>query len=104
MSGSAPPLYRLTRAFVRAGVRLFYRRIVTHTLEHVPPRGPVVFAATHPNSVTDPLVLGACLPRPVHYVAHSGLVRKPFLGWLLPRAGVIPVYRPEDFAVCTSSR
>ena len=59
MSGSAPPLYRLTRAFVRAGVRLFYRRIVTHTLEHVPPRGPVVFAATHPNSVTDPLVLGA---------------------------------------------
>ncbi len=88
--------YRLGRVLVRAGVRLFYRRVVVHTPDHVPPRGPAIFAATHPNSITDALVLGACVARPLHYVAHSGLFRRPLLGWLLPRCGVIPVYRPED--------
>jgi 1-acyl-sn-glycerol-3-phosphate acyltransferase len=93
--GSWP--YRLGRVLVSAGVRLFYRRVVVHTPDHVPPSGPAIFAATHPNSITDPLVLGACVPRPLHYLAHSGLFRRPVLGWLLPRCGVIPVYRPEDF-------
>jgi glycerol-3-phosphate O-acyltransferase/dihydroxyacetone phosphate acyltransferase len=97
MARSPSAMYRLTSALIRLGVRIFYRRVVTHTLEHVPPRGPAILAATHPNSITDPLVLGACLPRPIHYVAHSGLFRKPVLGWLLPRCGVIAVYRPEDF-------
>jgi 1-acyl-sn-glycerol-3-phosphate acyltransferase len=89
--------YRVGRILVRAGVRLFYRRVLVHTPDHVPPRGPAIFAATHPNSITDALVLGACVPRPLHYVAHSGLFRRPVLRWLLPRCGVIPVYRPEDF-------
>ena len=30
-------------------------------------------------------------------VRRRGLFRRPVLGWLLPRCGVIPVYRPEDF-------
>jgi glycerol-3-phosphate O-acyltransferase/dihydroxyacetone phosphate acyltransferase len=101
---SAPLLYRLSRVVVRLGVHIFYRRVVVHTLEHVPPRGPVIFAATHPNSVTDALVLGASIPRPIRYVAHSGLFRNPIRGWLLRRARVIPVFRPEDFAEPVDNR
>jgi 1-acyl-sn-glycerol-3-phosphate acyltransferase len=93
--GSWP--YRAGRVLVRAGVGLFYRRVAVHTLEHVPPRGPAIFAATHPNSIIDPLVLSACVPRRLDYIAHSGLFRRPLLGWVLRRCGVIPVYRPEDF-------
>jgi 1-acyl-sn-glycerol-3-phosphate acyltransferase len=90
--------YRAARELGRLVLAVYFRRIERFGLERFPAGGPVLVAANHPQSVTDALVLGLGLPRPVHFLAHSGLFRSPLRALALRAAGVIPVYRPADEA------
>ena len=91
-------LYRISRLVVRLVLRLYFRDLEISRESGLPGRGPVVFAANHPQSITDTLVLGLGVGRKLHYVAHAGLFRNPLKAWFLRRSGVIPVYRPEETA------
>ena len=74
----------------------YFRRIERFHAERVPATGPVLLTANHPNSVTDPFVIGASLPRKVNFMATVQLFRFAPLKWLLTRCGVIPVNRVQD--------
>jgi len=91
-----PVLYALGRAVARAAVPVYFRDVEVLGTEHLPASGPVVLAANHPQSITDALVLGWAVPRPLHFLAHSGLFRTPLLAHLLRLSGVLPVYRPRE--------
>jgi 1-acyl-sn-glycerol-3-phosphate acyltransferase len=91
-----PFLYRAGRILGRVILGLYFRRIEVAGADGTPARGPVILAANHPQSVTDALVLGLAVERPLHFIAHSGLFREPVTAFLLRHAGVIPVYRRED--------
>ena len=93
-----PFLYRVSRFTVRIGLRGYFRRVEIHGQEYVPTTGPVVFAANHPHSITDALMLGHGVGRMLHFIAHSGLFRPAWKAWFLRNSGVIPVYRPTDQA------
>jgi len=60
---------RLIRAFVRALLAIFYRRLDVVGLDHLPARGPLIVAATHQNGLIDPMLLMAALPRPLRPLA-----------------------------------
>ena len=92
----APVLYALGRTLARAAVPAYFRHVEVLGTERLPASGPLVLAANHPQSITDALVLGWAVPRPLHFLAHSGLFRAPLLGRVLRRAGVLPVYRPRE--------
>ena len=62
--------------------------------ERVPASGPVILAANH-RSFYDIFVLGACMRRPIHYMAKQELFDQPVLGRLLPHTGAFPVRRGE---------
>ena len=62
--------------------------------ERVPATGPVILAANH-RSFYDIFVLGACMRRPIHYMAKQELFDQPVLGRLLPHTGAFPVRRGE---------
>ena len=62
--------------------------------ERVPLSGPVVLAANH-RSFYDIFVLGACMRRPIHYMAKQELFDNAVLGRLLPHTGAFPVRRGE---------
>ena len=47
----------------------YFRRIERFHAERVPAAGPVLFASNHPNSLTDPFVIGASVPRKVNFMA-----------------------------------
>jgi glycerol-3-phosphate O-acyltransferase / dihydroxyacetone phosphate acyltransferase len=64
--------------------------------ERVPISGPVLFTSNHPNSLTDAFVIGASVPRKVHFVATVQLFRFRAARWLLLQAGVIPINRAKD--------
>jgi glycerol-3-phosphate O-acyltransferase/dihydroxyacetone phosphate acyltransferase len=91
-----PWLYSLLRPPARAFVHLFFRRFEVLGLENVPARGPVLFAANHPNMLMDPLLLGTSQPRLLSFLAKATLYRSRLLGKFLSACGVLPVYRRKD--------
>jgi len=91
-------LYPAARSLVRAALAIYFRKIEISGAEHIPSKGPVIFASNHPQSVTDALVLAAGTPRAVHFLAHAGLFKNRLRGWMLRACEVIPVYRPRDSA------
>ena len=60
--------------------------------EHVPSGGAGIVVANH-ESQTDPFFLGAAVERPLHFVAKEELWAIPAVGWVLDRAGGIPIGR-----------
>ncbi|HEX5219096.1 MAG TPA: lysophospholipid acyltransferase family protein, partial [Verrucomicrobiae bacterium] len=56
----------------------------------------ILLTSNHPNSVTDPFVIGASIPRKVNFMATVQMFRFAPLKWLLLRCGVIPVNRVQD--------
>jgi 1-acyl-sn-glycerol-3-phosphate acyltransferase len=60
--------------------------------DHVPRSGGVVVASNH-ISFWDPPLIGAVLPREVHYLAKEELFSNPVLGWLIRSVNAIPIRR-----------
>jgi glycerol-3-phosphate O-acyltransferase / dihydroxyacetone phosphate acyltransferase len=56
----------------------------------------VLLCINHPNNLIDSLLVGAVLPRKVHYMATAAMFRKPLMARFLRAAGAIPVYRKQD--------
>ena len=63
------PVYTIVRGILRPLVRLIYRPRITGS-EHVPRRGPVIFASNH-LSFVDSIVIPLAAPRPVQFLAKS---------------------------------
>ena len=89
-------LYQLMRWLLGLALGLYFRRIERFHAERVPRIGPILLTSNHPNSVTDPFVIGASLPRKVNFMATVQLFRFAPIKWLLLRCGVIPVNRLKD--------
>jgi 1-acyl-sn-glycerol-3-phosphate acyltransferase len=83
--------YEFVQRTVGPVIRAVYR-VEIRGSERVPRSGPLVVAANH-ESVLDPFVLGAAIPRPLHYVAKGELWRYPIVRALLDELGAIPVAR-----------
>jgi glycerol-3-phosphate O-acyltransferase / dihydroxyacetone phosphate acyltransferase len=88
--------YRTVRRIARFWVWFLFKRVHVHHRERVPARGPVLLCVNHPNNFIDSLLVGAVMPRKVHYLATAALFRNPLLARFLRAAGAIPVYRRQD--------
>jgi 1-acyl-sn-glycerol-3-phosphate acyltransferase len=71
---------------------LFYFRWHVFNPERVPLQGPAILACNH-ASFLDPPLVGAGVPRAIHYLARENLFRFPVLGWVLRNWQVVPVDR-----------
>lgn len=91
-----PILDAVTLFLARFLSRVFYRSVEVEGREHVPADGPVVFVANHANSLVDPMLVFACVPRRARFLAKSTLWKNPVVMPLLTLAGAVPVYRKQD--------
>ena len=73
-----------------------YRSVEVRGGENVPAQSPVIFVANHGNSLVDPLLLVALLPRRVRFLAKSTLWKNPLLTPFMRLFDAIPVYRQQD--------
>jgi 1-acyl-sn-glycerol-3-phosphate acyltransferase len=82
----------------RVPLRLFYN-IMTRThaqgIPNMPTSGGVVLACNH-LSMLDPWLLGALIPRQMHFMAKEELFKFGPLGWYLRKAGSFPIRRGES--------
>ncbi|HET9488366.1 MAG TPA: 1-acyl-sn-glycerol-3-phosphate acyltransferase [Methylomirabilota bacterium] len=88
--------YPFLRLVARFWLWFLFKRVHVRHLERVPQTGPVMLCINHPNNLIDSLLVGAVMPRKVHFLATATLFRRPLLRRLLPGAGVIPIYRKQD--------
>jgi 1-acyl-sn-glycerol-3-phosphate acyltransferase len=88
--------YAAVRAIGRFWLWFFFKRMRVRHPERVPRSGAVLLCINHPNNFIDSLVVGAAVPRKVHYLATAALFRNPLLRWFLLTLGAIPVYRRQD--------
>jgi 1-acyl-sn-glycerol-3-phosphate acyltransferase len=84
-------LYRFLHFLARIIMVVFFRWEVKG-LNNVPKSGPLIIVSNH-VSYADPVVVGAALNRPVHFMAKEELFHKPFLGWLIRKINAFPVKR-----------
>jgi 1-acyl-sn-glycerol-3-phosphate acyltransferase len=84
-------IYKVARAIVRVYILLF-KGLVIEGLEYVPERGSLIVVANH-TSYWDPPVIGAILPRKIHFMAKEELFRYPIFRYLILSLGAFPVKR-----------
>jgi 1-acyl-sn-glycerol-3-phosphate acyltransferase len=77
----------------RVAGKLFYRLACDG---EVPPSGPLLLIANHPNSLVDPVLVLAAAGRPVRFLAKAPLFEDFRIAWLLRSVGAVPVHRPQD--------
>lgn len=82
-------------------VRTVYR-LEVRGQERVPVAGPLVVAANH-DSMLDPFVLAAAIPRSTRYLGKAELWRVPLLRYWLDSVEAIPVKRGESDAAAIES-
>ena len=90
------PFYVVVRMIARFWIWFFFERVEVRTRSGSHPRVPVLLCINHPNNLIDSLLVGAVLPRKVHYLATAALFRNPVIARLLGALGAIPVYRKAD--------
>ena len=88
--------YRIVRQLARALLGLFYHRVEVVGREHVPAGGPLIVAANHHNSLVDPMLLLATVPRRLVTLANAPLFRHPLIGPFLRMVGALPVHRRQE--------
>jgi glycerol-3-phosphate O-acyltransferase/dihydroxyacetone phosphate acyltransferase len=92
----ADRFYAFLRLLARFWIWFLFREVAVRDARRVPPAGPVLLCANHPNNLIDSLLVAAVLSRKVHYLANASLFRNPLLAAFLVRAGAIAVYRRQD--------
>lgn len=83
---------RLYRLWARAVLALFGARVRVRGAERLAPDGHYVFVSNHLSLADTPVMLHA-LPVPFKFLAKRELLRVPFIGWYLRRAGHLTVDR-----------
>ncbi len=89
-------LYFFIKLISLTGIRIFFNRISSQHTEHIPKRGPVIFACNHPNTMMDPLIVGQACQRQLHFFAKATLFNHPISKWFLTKLQLVPVYRRQD--------
>lgn len=87
--------YRTVRVVLRWAVGVYFFDIQSTGEDEIPNDDPVIFAANHPNSIMDTVLLGARTDRQIHYMARSGLFKNPLVRLLFNQVGVIPIYKAD---------
>ncbi len=89
-------ILQLLRFLGRIVLRIFFRRVAISGSAHLPPTGPVILIANHPNALVDPLFFLALVPRRIAFLAKATLFRMPVIGWVVRATGAISVQRHQD--------
>lgn len=91
-------LYRLLKAIVWTGIRLYYREVKVVNKHYLNIDGPAIIIANHPNTLMDAWMLGYANNRRVHFMAKATFFSSPVKRKILGALGMIPINRKSDGA------
>ncbi len=88
--------YRILRFVLRRALGFYFYDIQASGQETIPDEGPLIFAANHPNSIMDTVILGSQTKRQIRFMARSGLFENPLVNAIFRNFEVIPIFRSHD--------
>jgi 1-acyl-sn-glycerol-3-phosphate acyltransferase len=89
-------VYNILRFLILPFYKAYFNKIFVEGLENIPKSGPVIFAANHPNSFFDGVVLALTQKRKLHFLTRSDVFKRKLVAKLLNSIGLIPIYRSRD--------
>ena len=90
-------LYTIIRWLTRITLNGYFRKVVVSGLENIPSNGPVIIVANHPSAFMDPMVVGTCTNRSLHFIAAAEFMGRGLKSWIYRKQlHMIPVFRPSN--------
>jgi len=89
-------IYRLLHFLLQKSLNRHFDEIKSFNHAAIPAQGPLIVAATHPNSFLDAIIIAASVKRPMHFLARSDVFKSPLVAALLKKMNLIPIYRQRD--------
>jgi 1-acyl-sn-glycerol-3-phosphate acyltransferase len=105
-------LYQLLKAYARLAIHLYCTRVVVNKKELLKLNGPVLFAANHPNSFLDGIILNSLLRANVYSLTRGDVFKNKITANIFSWLRLLPVYRhtegvhklPHNYTTFTACR
>ena len=88
--------YWLLKLWIKAGLYLYYGKIVISGLENVPENGPVLFLPNHQGALIDVLLIVTDCRRKPFFLTRSDVFRHKALNDFFAFLQMLPIYRIRD--------
>jgi len=89
-------LFALIKWYARFCIHIYCRKIVINKPEVLLQKGPLLFAANHPNSFLDGIILTTLFREPVFSLARGDAFKNKTANKLLRWLHLLPVYRTSE--------
>jgi 1-acyl-sn-glycerol-3-phosphate acyltransferase len=89
-------MYSLIKLYARFAIKVYCTRIIINQPQILKIRGPVLFAANHPNSFLDGMILTTLLDEPLYSLARGDAFKNNLVNRLLRKLKLLPVYRTSE--------
>jgi 1-acyl-sn-glycerol-3-phosphate acyltransferase len=88
--------FSLLKLFASFAIRIYCRKIIVNKPEWLHAKGPLLFAANHPNSFLDGIILTTLMKEHLYSLARGDVFRKSRVKRLLYKLHLLPVYRTSE--------
>ena len=88
--------YSLLKVYARIVIHLYCKKIVVNKKDLLKIKGPVLFAANHPNSFLDGILLSTLLDGTLYSLTRGDVFKNPIANRVLRWLKLLPVYRTSE--------
>jgi 1-acyl-sn-glycerol-3-phosphate acyltransferase len=89
-------LYQLLKGYARLAIHLYCVELRCNQTEWLQQKGPVLFAANHPNSFLDGVILTTLCDAKLYSLARGDAFKTPLMNKVLRSIHLLPVYRTSE--------
>lgn len=89
-------LYRFLQFLMRKSLLVHYLEVKGIGISTIPKEGPLMIAASHPNSFLDAIIIAVLINRPLHFLARSDVFGAKWANYILRKLNLIPIYRMQE--------
>lgn len=88
--------YQILKAYARLAIHLYCTKIVVNKKKLLKIKGPVLFAANHPNSFLDGVILSTLLDEDLYSLTRGDVFTNKTVAKILSGLRLLPVYRTSE--------
>lgn len=89
-------IYAFLKVWANWVIRIFFRKIYTRGIAHVPKKKALLIGSNHPNGFIEPITMACLFPRPLHFLVRGDVFENPIQRYFLESTNQIPIFRFKD--------